>query len=339
MDPVTMAAIASRAAPVIGKLFGGGGQTQTNEILNKDQIQRGQKEADLALDSAKGFGPFTGPNFAGMTPEQIEALRRTGRFANVNEGLGQGLVDQGAQLMQPGLQTGQNSQSLFASAMNRSPEASRARAMAEATGDRSQGLVDAATRDAQRALTEQTLPGIQQGITATGNRNSSRAGAAEAVARRGTADMIADTSSQIRQSMYDTALTDDYRRQVSADQLALGANSQLGTSLDRGLGLQTTGLGAQSGLNNELLRAGQYQQGQNQAEMGAARARFDDQRFDGFNVLDRYNQGIGGPIQTGASTSGNPDVGGAIGAASPLIAGISSIFGRKKGPATSLDAR
>jgi len=343
MDPATMAAIASAAGPVIGKLFGGGPQEQRDILLNEEQVRRGQREADRALTTAQGFGPFTGENFAGMTPDQIEALRRSGRFADVNQGLGQSLIDQGSGLMQPGMQIGANAQSLFDRAMSRDPAQARERALSEATGSRTQELIDAATRDASRVLNEQTLPGIQQGITETGNRNSSRAGAAEAVARRGTSEMIADTSANIRQGMFDSVLNDNSRTEVSADQAALGANSQLGTSLDRGLGLTTTGLGAQAGLNDQLLRTGTLEQQQQQAALDAERARYDDQRFDGFNVLDRYNQGIGGPISVGSVASGGGNrVGNAAAGFSAIGQAVGSLrdgFGQRKqaqGPNTAV---
>lgn len=314
MDPATMAMIGSTAASTLGGLFGGDKKKNktTIDFLNKPQMQRVQEGADVALSEAERMGPYQGDYYAGFNPLQRDAVQRTAGFSDANAGLGQGLVFDGQALKDQGLAIGSNAQSIFDQAMSRSPEAAREAAMGEATGGRTQSLIDAALRDTTRQLTEQTLPGIQDGITATGNRNSSRAGAAEAVATRGAQDRMADVSAQIRQNAYDQALSDDYRRTVSNDQLALGSNSQLGSVYDRGVGTIQTGINTEQGLNSSLMGAGTALQGNDQLRLEADRARFDDMRFDGFNILDRYNQTIGGPqgIQTGqtgtATLSQNP---------------------------------
>lgn len=288
---------------MFNQLFGSGTTTQETQFLNEDQIRRGQRTADGALTTAQRIGPYQGEYYAGFNPTQTGAINRAVDFADQNRNLGQGFVFGGQSLLSDGSGIGSNAQAIFDRSFGRTPDAARDAALAEATGTRTQGLIDAAIRDTTRQLTEETLPGIQRDITATGNRNSSRAGAAEAVATRAAQDRIADVSSQIRQSAYDTALNDDYRRQVTNDQTALGANSQLGSVYDRGLGTVQTGLATEAGLNSSQLAAGTALQGDAQARLNADRTRFDDIRFDGFNILDRYNSGIGGPIVSGQTVN------------------------------------
>src|SRR3546814_17606188 len=59
-------------------------------------------------------------------------------------------------------------------------------------------MIDANSRDVVRNLNEETLPGIDRQATATGGINSSRAGVAAAIARRGAEDRVADISASIR---------------------------------------------------------------------------------------------------------------------------------------------
>src|SRR3546814_11199158 len=67
-------------------------------------------------------------------------------------------------------------------------------ASAYADNPYTQGMIDANSRDVVRNLNEETLPGIDRQATATGGINSSRAGVAAGIARRGADDRDADSS-------------------------------------------------------------------------------------------------------------------------------------------------
>ncbi|MBC9206829.1 hypothetical protein IBL26_08270 [Roseomonas aerophila] len=88
------------------------------------------------------------------------------------------------------------------------------------------GQVDAATRDVARTLGEETLPGLNARAMAGGNINSARAGAAEAVARRGAEDRAADISSGIRNNAYNTGVNAALTANAQQNNLALTANAQ-----------------------------------------------------------------------------------------------------------------
>lgn len=91
---------------------------------------------------------------------------------------------------------------------------------------RVQGTVDAALRDVSRNLNENQLPGLNARAMAGGNVNSARAGAAEAVARRGAEDRAADIASQIRQGAWDTGVQASLATQGQQNALVLGGNQQ-----------------------------------------------------------------------------------------------------------------
>ena len=68
-------------------------------------------------------------------------------------------------------------------------------------------IVDAMMRDDTRQLTEQTLPGINQAASGSGNVNSSRAGIADANANRAYLDRRADVSSDVFNNLRDASLS------------------------------------------------------------------------------------------------------------------------------------
>jgi hypothetical protein len=67
-----------------------------------------------------------------------------------------------------------------------------------------QGQIDAASRDVTRNLYEDQLPTLNAQAIAGGNLNSSRAGAAEAIATRGAGDRLADIAGTMRGNAYQT---------------------------------------------------------------------------------------------------------------------------------------
>jgi hypothetical protein len=103
-------------------------------------------------------------------------------------------------------------------------------------------MVDAATRDARRSTYEEGIPGVQRGAAMSGNTNSSRTGAKEAILERGYQDLRGDVSSQLRGNAYQQGIT--------------AAQNQRNQELSRLMGLTGSGLqgalGGQSGLNSSL---------------------------------------------------------------------------------------
>jgi len=128
------------------------------------------------------------------------------------------------------------------------------------------GMVSAASRDVVRNLGEDILPGINANAVATGNMNSSRTGAAEAIARRGAEDRVADISAGIRGDLYskglqigETARQANMNGALSAGGLGLsaanaGVNAEAGANANN-IANQNVRLGALSELG-DATRAG-----------------------------------------------------------------------------------
>lgn len=117
-------------------------------------------------------------------------------------------------------------QDLAARAQQDLNAALRGAAMGYVDQTRVQSQVDAATRDVARTLGESTLPGLNARAAAGGNLNSSRAGAAESVARRAAEDRAADLASGIRTEAFNTGLNAALAANQQQGALALGANQQ-----------------------------------------------------------------------------------------------------------------
>ena len=107
------------------------------------------------------------------------------------------------------------------------------------------GQIDAATRDIARNLGEDVLPSLNLQASLGGNTNSSRAGAAEAIARRGAEDRAGDIAASMRGNAYSTGL------QVANQQV--GQQIAGGTSLgNSGIAAANMGVGAQQAVNNAM---------------------------------------------------------------------------------------
>lgn len=91
------------------------------------------------------------------------------------------------------------------------------------------GQIDAANRDVARDFAENTRTGLNARASLGGNLNSSRAGAAEAVAARGAQDRMADTAATMRSNAYNTGINASLTANSQQNALGLGANSQLGS--------------------------------------------------------------------------------------------------------------
>lgn len=147
--------------------------------------------------------------------------------------------------------------------------------------DNSQPLVDSIMRDDYRNLNENTLTGINMGASATGNANSSRAGVADALARRAVDDRKADVTATVQDQLRSRSL--DQQNQAFAD--AMNAN--------RGLaGAYQTGLNAFGAAGDMVVGAGGNLRAFEQQQLDDARAAFERDRDFAFDQQAKYQQGI-----------------------------------------------
>ena len=269
-----MSAFASIAGPVAGALVGGmmgNRAAKYGANANRFAVEQQMRPFNLmepylrdlysgsqgALSDALATGAFGGPTFARLDPMQQEGIAGMGGF-------GRGAMTTGQNLMNVGSGFGQNASDIFNRASGRTIDD----AVNYATSSpQAQSLIDAAMRDSTRRLNEQTLPGISQGASATGNTNSSRAGVAEALAQRAYDDRRADVGAQVGRN-----LMSDFMRSESSDlRNMMAANRGLQNAF--GVGTRLTPAGAEA-----LTRAGGMLQTDAQGQLDADREAFQRQR-------------------------------------------------------------
>lgn len=262
-----------------------GQQPYLTDLFGQAQQQYGQ---------TAGYGPFAGPSYAGMNPMQRAALE--GQYAQ-------------------GGQAAQGAQNIYGMADRFAGAAGGAGGLYEQAGaaagagpgDIYAGLQDrfgggmkaAAGRDIARNLYETQIPGQNLEAAAAGASRGSRAGAAEAVMRRGAADRLADISSQV-----DIGLMGQAGQQWGQQMAGLrGAGAGLA-----GLGGQAAGMyGSGFGLGSQGLQqqygAGAGFQADQQAQLDAARQRHMDYTMGSWGPLQQYGGLVGGTGYGGQTTS------------------------------------
>ena len=129
--------------------------------------------ASGALGDALNMGAYTGDTYAGMNPLADEGY---GAIA----GLGRNMFTGGQDVMNATGGFGANQADIY----NRASQDTLDNAVDYATNSpQAKSMIDAIMRDDTRRLTEQTLPGIGMGASATGNTNASRAFMNEAISQ------------------------------------------------------------------------------------------------------------------------------------------------------------
>lgn len=168
------------------------------------------------------------------------------------------------------------------------------------------GMIDAASRDVTRNLFENQIPGLNMAATGSGNMNSSRAGVAEGIMKRGAADQIGDISANMRGSAYSQGLGLAEGARTS-NMGALGAaGAGYGSMFGQGLGAASTGYGMNINNADQLIRGGQLNQEDEQGQLNADFAKWQGQDNRGFDLLNKYYGIIGGNNWGGTQTVKSP---------------------------------
>lgn len=107
-------------------------------------------------------------------------------------------------------------------------------------------IVNAMMRDDRRTLTEQTLPGINQAASGSGNVNSSRAGVADAMANRAFDDRLVDTKTTVFNQLRDAKLNQDNK---AFDQSMTGTVN-MANNMNNTAGFYNNGLNTYVGQGN-----------------------------------------------------------------------------------------
>ena len=290
---------------------------------SRPYITGGYQGGQDAMNAALEKGYYGGPTNAGFNDQMTTGLNN--RF-----NLGSGGFNNANNFMNIGANYAGNSADLY----NRAGRDNLGGAMNYATAN-SQPLIDAAMRGANRNLNEVQLPGVNMRASGSGNTNSSRAGIAEAVLRRGNAELQADTTSNVNRG-----LMDDYMNQARSQFTNMtNANNSLGNLFGRGFNLGNTATGMQTGVG------GAYQ-GDTQAGFDDARQRFEGERDFAGNQYSNFMSNIMGRAPMNPATRSpnyhNPMMGGINGAMAGFGFGqkhLNGMFGGGAQPAVQPPAQ
>jgi hypothetical protein len=237
--------------------------------FSKPYIQRSYDRAEGALNDSLDQGAYQGQTYADQNPYFSAGNHYMGGMGAMG---GQGAFD----VMQQGQGFASNYADLYEQG-----GADRMKQAQDYAIANSGGLVNAAMRDDKRNLQENTLTGINQGASGSGNMNSSRAGVAEAVANRGFDDRQADVTAGIQQNLMGQSLgqqNQQFRDQMSANQ-----------GLQQGYG---QGINAMGRMGDFMTGAGNNFMNYQQGYLNDQRNRYEDQRDFGLNQNIKYQGGI-----------------------------------------------
>ncbi len=234
------------------------GLAQSSQDTNKNQ--QNNPWAPQAGYLTQGFGAASGalnqaqanangaapPGFvAQFTPDQLGAFQQMLRFGAGNPQISANSANAGGALTRAGADA--TTGGLYDLSQWRPATSSQSvlsDASTFANNPAISGMVDAATRDARRAVSEQALPQIARNAAQTGNLNSSRRGIAEGILERGLAEKAGDISANLRGNAFDRGLTTATQIGQGNDASRLGALSSL---ISGGTGAVGTGVGANTG--------------------------------------------------------------------------------------------
>lgn len=323
-----------------GLLSGSKTTTQKTESTSKPlEFQQNQlntlfQGAGDAFKAQSGTPFYQGDLYAGMSQQGKDNL---GAIQDYSTGQGQqtagALTGLGNQLMGQAGSAIDTLGQVRAGYSQDPTQANLATAGAYAANPYLDGQIDAASRDVNRNLRENALPGLDAAAQSSGNMNSSRAGVAEGIARRGAADAIADISANFRGNAWSQGLgMAESSRLANLNGLA-GTSAAYGNMAGQGASALQAGQASAYGNLNAATAADQAGQVDRQGEADAAYKAWQGQDTRQNDLLKRYQDVVAannwGGTSTGTQTQKTPTggvLGGILGLASGGL-GIASGLG------------
>ena len=280
-------------------------------------VDYGLTSAQTATQNALANPVFGGNRVAGLTPEQLNAIRGASGASNQMFGASSNMIGTGQDLMGVGSQFGQNAANLYGQYAGVDPTQQILNtAGAYANNPYATGMINAASQDVTRNLYENQLPTLSRAATGSGNLNSSRAGVESAIAERGAADRLANISSTIRGQLFNTGLSQGQNQYNQNLQNSLGINAQLANAYGAGIGGINAGSALGTNAYNLGSSAGGQLQAQDQAQINAQMQQFSEQTGMPLNILTQYMNMAGKDFgrtttgtQTGTQTGTNTSTG------------------------------
>lgn len=246
--------------------------------------------ANSALGGVLSTGAYQGPTYAGANEYNLGTATNMGN-------IGRNMQNTGSAIMGQTTGFGGNANALYDQYIDMADAAGEDR-MATAmdyANDNVDALADVALRDSRRNLASN----LQQGnlnASGTGNMNSSRAGVADAIARRDFDDRAADVRASLQDQLIDRSLQQQARQfSDRGDALNAAGGANRGIMDAYGLGMSGAAMGGEFGMN-----AGNFIQQDQQNRMNDDRDRFERNRDFEFDMRERY---AGGILSGGGQTS------------------------------------
>jgi hypothetical protein len=316
-------------------LFGGGDQPSGSGQVapwkkQAPYLNYGFDQAQQLYNMFKGQQPYGGSLYSPMNP-----LQQAGSWglANYSAGQGQDLANAAAgastAALSSGQQFGQNAQNIMTQSQQDPTQQIIQNAGSMADNPYMNGMIDAASRDVVRNLNENDLPDLNQTANMSGNTDSSRTGIAQGILQRGAADRVGDIAANLRGGAYNSGLSQASTNYQNGVANQLGANSQVGSALQTGLGgaqgAQQMGQGNYAAIG----QAGGTFQNDEQGMLNAALQKWQMANQQPWQNLNNYwnvvgGQGYGGG--GGGGGSGGPGILGTLGGIGATLGG-SGAFG------------
>lgn len=294
-------------------LFSGSSTTKKTETFDTGPSSFQSPYLKQAFDSAQniynkqaGTPYYQGQTYAGMSQEAKDTLAKLRSYASTT---GMSTADQlnslGSQMAAYGAKAGSTIDQYLAMAGQDPTQSNIDAANKYAANPYVDAMIDANSRDVTRNLTEDTLPSIDRSASGTGNINSSRAGVAAGIARRGAEDRIADISASIRGNAYNQGLSmaqQDRAQNLSALGSAASAYGSLANSGISALGKAAdTAYGAFDAIN----KANSTEQADRQGGLTADFQKWLGEDTRASDVLSRYMNTVGSnPWGSSGTSSG-----------------------------------
>lgn len=320
----------------------GGGTTTSSQTSapwqpQQQYLTQGFSAAGDALTNALDNPVYTGPRVAGLNPFQTNSANTLGSFAGDTAGNAYNFMNAGNSNLNASANFGNNAANLYSAYAGVDPTQSiLANANQYANNPYVNGLIDASGRDVTRQLNENTLPTLNRQFSGTGNTNSTRAGVESAIAQRGTADRLADMSSQIRSQFFGQGLNMAQNQFNQNLQNSLAVNRQLGDAGNLGSNQLINGQNYATNSFNQGQNAGNVFQTQEQNQLNANMAQFNEANQNPLDYIKQYMASVGGNYGgTSSGTSTAPQTGGGFmgaitGALGGGIGGIGAASQAKK---------
>lgn len=283
---------------------------QTSQSTNPWAVQapyltQGFEQASQALQGAQNTAAPSG-FVAQFTPDQLGVFQQMLRYGQ-NGGISQQTADAAGRLTGAGTDAASGGLTALA---NYKPATSSQSVLSDANtfanNPAISDMVDAATRDARRAVYENALPAVDRNAAATGNLNSSKSEIAKGIIERGLAEKTLDASANLRGDAFNRGLSTATNIAQGNDQNALQA---LLSRVSGGTNAAQTGIGGGSSAINQQSSlfdlANQGGAGQREAAQAALDEQLKKYGFGAnsqFDLLDRYWNIVGGKNWGGSSS-------------------------------------